>query len=925
MSKDYQTLDIDLLSLCAILGWFDHELLHTLTGRGHDEIAALLTSERNVASMDMSGIYRLEESLASSLRARLLVERPLDELTIHLRAFEYFLHRMEHPDSIAQRLSAEDRCFHHLGEIRLLLTEQRDWHTLANYVAAALAAGPQRAQHLHELTFYQGFVLIRTQQYDHGEAILTTLLSQTDLEDALRVRVFNALGQVHWYQTHYDLALNFYQQVERLAETIGDLLYQGFGLLNMSQVYNELGYYEQSFELSVRSLQVFRDLQDRAREAQALYTVGNNAMYLGRWSIAQSYFQEAIQLHEALSITAGLANLYGLQGFLYLLLGDDIQSEAYYLRSLEIAQSSEHGDMAIAMDIWLYLGFLYQTQHRWGEALSTFEQAISAATQVRNQHGLSLIHYRRGNVFERQGHLDDAYAAYAQAIDSIEALGGATESEEIKIGLLGTTQQLYEAIVLLLLDLSRPAEAFHYVERARSRAFLDSLAKKAPELSAALDRSVATLADVQAQLPADAVLLEYYTTGVLPRGEHLLNSIPETNARLREYLTLPPNIILFAITRDRFDVYRPALNPNSLRPPIGDHYPGRHLLHGRLPQHLYDRLIAPAAALLDGCSVLYLVPHGPLHYVPFTALRSAAGQYLLHAGGPALAHAPSATILLRNCLGRPRERGSALLALGFNDPQGEQPLRYAEAEAQHIARMVGGDAWTGMEPKSQRLIAAGRDIRWLHIAGHARFDPHDPLGSALYLGPDDALSARAIIRDLDLAADLVTLSSCTSGVSHVVPGDELLGLQRALLYAGAPTVVCTRWEARDLVALLVMDRFYTALQRGQPPAVALRDAQIAVRDLTGRELTTLLDRWRAEATDLAAALGAPADALHDVQVSTRELGDIDLNVILNSWRAEAADLATAMEQPAATPPNMPDARPFADPLLWAPFMLVGRA
>jgi len=73
---------------------------------------------------------------------------------------------------------------------------------------------------------------------------------------------------------------------------------------------------------------------------------------------------------------------------------------------------------------------------------------------------------------------------------------------------------------------------------------------------------------------------------VLPSGEHMLNSIPESNARLRQHLTLPPQVILFAITRDRCEIHRPALNPNSLRPPVGDRYPGRHLLHGRLPQHL---------------------------------------------------------------------------------------------------------------------------------------------------------------------------------------------------------------------------------------------------------------------------------------------------------------------------------------------------
>jgi CHAT domain-containing protein len=327
--------------------------------------------------------------------------------------------------------------------------------------------------------------------------------------------------------------------------------------------------------------------------------------------------------------------------------------------------------------------------------------------------------------------------------------------------------------------------------------------------------------------------------------------------------------------------------------------------------------------LLDSSSVLYLIPHGPLHYVPFTALRSAANKYLLRAQGPALAQAPSATILLRNCLGHTPGQGSGMLAIGFNDPQGDQPLRFAEAEARHIAQLFDGLAWTGKEPKSQRLIESGRQVRWLHIAGHARFNPHDPLGSYLLLGDHDALDARAIIRDLELSVDLVTLSSCTSGVTHIVPGDELRGLQRALLYAGAPTVVCTRWEARDLVSLLIMDHFYTSLGQGHTPAVALRDAQVAVRELTMRELVALLDRWRAGGSDLASVVGEVAEALHAAEAATRELAGSELVEILDRWRAETDELAADLA--AAIGPATPNMCPFADPILWAPFMVVGRA
>ena len=123
-----------------------------------------------------------------------------------------------------------------------------------------------------------------------------------------------------------------------------------------------------------------------------------------------------------------------------------------------------------------------------------------------------------------------------------------------------------------------------------------------------------------------------------------------------------------------------------------------------------------------------------------------------------------------------------------------------------------------------------------------------------------------------------------SGISQVMSGDELFGLQRAFLYAGAPAVVCTLWEAADFVALLVMDRFYSALNAGSPPASALRDAQVALRGMTGRDLLAALDRWRAEHPAFVAALGALPEV----------------------------------------PPDALDAAIYADPFYWAPFMLIGR-
>jgi CHAT domain-containing protein/tetratricopeptide (TPR) repeat protein len=872
-----------LLALCAVLRRFDRDSLAALGGCSDREWAALLADDVLTPVPDVPGAYRLQAELQAELLAQLRAERPLDELALHTQALEYFLARMSRPGA-AKLLDADaDDCIHHLGELFFQLLPRKEWRTIRSYVAAVRDARPRRLRHLHRLALYEGYVAIRTQQYDEGEMILAELLSHDDLEDYVRIHALNALAQGNWYQTRYDRALSRYQQLHDVASETDNLLYQGVALLNMSWVYAELNYHEQALDYATQSLAIFRELRDSSRTADALSAIGNFAMGLGRWYVAQNHFQETIKLYEKLGIIARLADLYWCQGFLHHMLGEEEASESAYCRALEIARSSDYADPAVALDTYTQLGFLYQTQDRWAEAQTAYAQAIDLATHLRNKHWLNLIYYRLGNVFKAQGQLHEAHAAYHKAIHGIETLRGDTEDEAIKIGLLGTTQQVYEAMVLLCLEQNRFVEAFDYVERARSRALLDTLTQKAPELYPVVDQPIVSLAEVQDRLPEHALLIEYFTIGVLPRGESLINKLPSHNTRLRENLAFAPEVVLFAITRDTLEVHRTALDPNTLRPFPNDPGPGRRLLLPRLLTVLHKNLIEPVDHLLHNRTLLYLIPHGPLHYVPFMALRSISGKHLLDQDGPAIAMAPSATILLRNCLNRPHTQATDFVALGYDDV-GESALCYAEAEARSVARLMDGQAWIGAEAKSERLLSTAQRVRWLHIAGHAIYKPLDPPASELRLGADDALSARTIIEKLDLQADLVTLSACTSGLSHVVSGDELLGLQRAFLYAGAPTVVCTLWEANDLVALLVMERFYTDLRKGRSAAAALHDAQIAVRDLTGHELLATIERWCTENPEYSAIL-------KEIKVIATQSGDNQL---------------------------------YADPFYWAPFMLIGR-
>jgi len=736
---------------------------------------------------------------------------------------------------------------------------------------------------LYSIAFYDGCVATHRQLYEQAHIVFKMLLEQPQPGGFLRCRTLNEWANAFFYQTQYDRALELYEQVIQEATRIGNLTYQGIASLNMGMIYNELKYYDRALEMTSRALAAFRELGDRKREAIALYELGNSALQLGRWQLAADRFAEAVKLMASQNLLSRLPYVLWGQGLLYHLVGDESASERAYLRALELAEHPESTDLPLADDIRWQLGFLYATQHRHAEALQFYSRAIELAEQLERTHCLSLLHYQRGNVLLELGRVDDTFAEYEQAIASIEALREATTTEEVKLGLLGTTQQVYEAMVRLCLEHGRERAAFSYAERARSRAFLDTLLAKAPELAPSVEQTVVTLDEVQRELPPGALLLEFFTAGVLPRGEHLVNRLPTENRRLREHLIQPPAVWVFAVTRDGFEVQPVDLDPNMLRPLPNDPGPGRRLLlNERLMATLRERLLGPVEHLLAGRDTVFLIPHGPLHYVPWPALPDGKGSYLVHRGAPALALAPSATVLLRACLRPRRTAEGGSLALGYNDC-GERELVAAEAEARAVARQLGGEVWAGPEPKGERLLAFDRELRLLHFAGHAVYRPDDPLGSELRLGEGDALTARQIIAGLELDADLVTLSACTSGLSHVVPGDELLGLQRAFLYAGARAVLCTLWEATDIAAMLVMEHFYEALNRGVSAAAALRDAQIALRELRGRELADALQRWRDD-PERAALFG-------------------DL-------------LPAALAEP--------DARPMADPFYWAPFMLIGK-
>lgn len=466
----------------------------------------------------------------------------------------------------------------------------------------------------------------------------------------------------------------------------------------------------------------------------------------------------------------------------------------------------------------------------------------------------------RARIAQDDGDPAAAESMLREAVRVIEQQRATIRSEAGRIGYVGDKQAVYQELVSLLIAENRSADAFEYVERSKGRALVDLLAAQkniavhaadaagafqtfgalqsaekalatvnadadaadtaktrsivislkheiaaqAPEFTSLIAVTETPLSDILSRLARDEVLVEYYTCGnewfafVLSGGR--VRAVP-----------LGPLDLVGAVAAYRKAVTTPA---------------GRD--ERRLGQELYRQLIAPASEIRSAPR-LTIVPHGPLHYLPFAALSNGDADLIDSA---VIRILPTASVLKFLKTGH-SAAGRGILVMG--DPDLGDPryrLKYAEQEALAIAGIMP-DATLLLRKQAQAAFIrenAGR-YAMLHLATHGVFDPAAPLNSALLLAPgptdDGRLTAGDLYR-LDLDADLVTLSACDTALGKITGGDDVVGFTRGLLYAGARTIIATLWQVDDQATKELMQDFYGKV-RNMAKGKALRQAQLDIR------------------------------------------------------------------------------------------------
>jgi CHAT domain-containing protein/tetratricopeptide (TPR) repeat protein len=327
----------------------------------------------------------------------------------------------------------------------------------------------------------------------------------------------------------------------------------------------------------------------------------------------------------------------------------------------------------------------------------------------------------------------------------------------------------------------------------------------------------ADLEEVARGLAADEVVVEFFAIGdrissfvVTPDGTSVFPALAD-KARVDGYLGgLRYQLEKFSLGRRYADAHRSALRR------CADNY----------LEALYAELLAPLGHVIEGRRVTF-VPHGTLHYIPLHALKRPDGRYVIERSE--VSYSPSATVLqLCSRRAAPDAFASDLFAVGIADERAP----HIGDEIAAVGRLFDAPVLLeGADASKAAFFAGAPHSRFLHIATHGNFRHDNPMFSSVRLA-DGPLSFYDVF-DLRLDAELVTLSACNTGMSDLAPGDELCGLMRGFLYAGAPSLVVSLWAVNDRSTAEIMEGFYAHLRAGRDKRAALRLAELEALERFG--------------------------------------------------------------------------------------------
>jgi CHAT domain-containing protein len=624
-------------------------------------------------------------------------------------------------------------------------------------------------------------------------------------DDFLQATASLNLGAVSLAEEHFDETIDWTDTAYQAAAR------EGFGnttrtaLCNLGWAYYKLGELNKALELN---LEGEKQSHQAGNVVQGLYCTTNlGYVYASQGDLprAKQAYLSALDHATKIASKEGIYNAQRALALVFVADGELDEAHKYSSEAIETAQNENNRTNELYP--LLVQGLIAAQTHDDQTAESIFREVENDAHSTANLKWRS--EYGLARLYESKQRTQDANGAYRAAITTFENARFSLRRDQTRLPFFGNASQIYGDYVTFMIAHGKSDDALRWADHSRARTLAEGLGEKTA---------------------VDPPLLKAKTTAKNRGGTILFYWLGDK----RSYLwAATPNELR------RFDL--PAKNEIEA---VADRY--RKALGG--PQDvfsssnsdgrwLYENLLAPAESMIAKGSKVFVVPDGSLTNLNFETIVvpgprphfwiedatviSASSLHLLENSRTLSGHGHN-LLLIGNSVA-PNDKYPELSKAG--DQVNGVANHFSAGSRQVITReQATPSAYLNSKPER---------FSFIHFVAHGTASRSSPLDSAIILSRDGQnsdsfkLYARDIIQH-PLRADLVTISACYGAGEMAYTGEGLVGLSWAFLRAGAHNVIAALWEATDVSTEQLMARFYDELDKGTSPAVALRNAKLAL-------------------------------------------------------------------------------------------------
>ncbi|XP_022795073.1 tetratricopeptide repeat protein 28-like [Stylophora pistillata] len=660
---------------------------------------------------------------------------------------------------------------------------------------------------------------------DNSSEPLINLLNTSNAKLKVLVNGYPSLGYGYQGLGQFKIAIGYHKRHLKFPKEVGDKAEEGIG-------------YEIAKEVGVKS-----------EEGRVYGNLGCVYADLGQLETAIGYQQRGLKICKEVGNKVGEEASYCNLGHAYCRLGQLETAIEYHHRALEIAR--EGGDKVGEGANFCLLGNIRLSQGEFKAAIECAERHLKIAKEEGDKTGEACSLCSLGKSFERLGNVLKALVYFQSSVEVYDDIRASLQlNDQWKICYRDQHQTAYKGLWRTHLQQGNVVEALLAAEKGRAQSLRDLMdTRYQPGDSSTNNSSNNTFLSA---VPSSTVFMAItgpcvYLWVILSNNNIQMRKVHVNSFKYEDDLEIFIEHLNKTALEDigaKRNVRRenPALDSPKREEMAGDVVPiNVWYSKSRALQKLYEIIVTPIADLIEGRELTF-VPEGPFCLVPFAALEDSKSTYL--GDSFTIRVLPSLTTLqlIPDCSAQFHMTTGALLV---GDPcfkdiiyQGRrlQQLPGARKEVEMIGRFLNIAPLTGEMATKDEVLSRMSSVALVHIAAHGKMETGE-----VFLAPNttrenpkpqekDYLMTMNDVAETGLRARLVVLSCCHTARGEVM-AEGVVGIARALLGAGARSVVVTLWAIDDEGTLEFMSFFYDALAKGKKASEALNQAMKCMRGI----------------------------------------------------------------------------------------------